>query len=321
MCHHLCMFQMSEMRGSCSHHKVAVGNSPSDAYCNITHLYNNPGLLSDIPAIELPADLIPVIMRRLGEAERKVVRLSKELANAENSVKERDKQILHLNEKLTDLQKSKEVINISTKKSIHCKYQELLHRCQKAERQVYEMESFLADYGLMWIGGESHKSPENIPEPDAQTNHEFDNHLKNPEINFDVLLHNLTELNLIAGAGETQISYTGAGAMFKAGDSIPLTIYSNGLVLSDGPFRPYSDINTKMFVQDIIDGYFPSELQNYYPDGVAFKVIDKHTVHYAEENMQWKPFCGTGYILGGKLQGRSSNYKTDTPKTSLDLKL
>lgn len=48
--------------------------------------------------------------------------------------------------------------------------------------------------------------------------------------------------------------------------------YANGIMLFSGPFRPFSDPVTQQCVQDIHDGYFPSELQTKFPDGVPFVV-------------------------------------------------
>ncbi|CAI2726393.1 unnamed protein product [Schistosoma spindalis] len=51
---------------------------------------------------------------------------------------------------------------------------------------------------------------------------------------------------------------------------------------------------------DILDGYFPSELQSSYPNGVQFKLIDKHTTHFM---LLKKPtsFSSCGYKLGSSL--------------------
>lgn len=40
----------------------------------------------------------------------------------------------------------------------------------------------------------------------------------------------------------------------------------------DGPFRSYDEELTQICVADLMDGYFPSELQDKYPEGVPFKV-------------------------------------------------
>ena len=55
-------------------------------------------------------------------------------------------------------------------------------------------------------------------------------------------------------------------------DPVPLILYANGIMLFSGPFRPFTDPVTQQCVQDITDGYFPSELQNKFPDGVPFVV-------------------------------------------------
>ena len=55
-------------------------------------------------------------------------------------------------------------------------------------------------------------------------------------------------------------------------DTVPLTLYSNGIVLYRGPFRPFVDKETQACMQDIMDGYFPTELQTRYPDGIPFFV-------------------------------------------------
>ena len=40
----------------------------------------------------------------------------------------------------------------------------------------------------------------------------------------------------------------------------------------NGPFRPFTEPTTQQCIQDIMDGYFPTELQDRYPDGVPFVV-------------------------------------------------
>uniref|UniRef100_A0A3P9NVF2 UBX domain-containing protein 11 n=1 Tax=Poecilia reticulata TaxID=8081 RepID=A0A3P9NVF2_POERE len=40
----------------------------------------------------------------------------------------------------------------------------------------------------------------------------------------------------------------------------------------DGPFRSYQEHSTQQCMQDLMDGYFPSELQQRFPDGIPFEV-------------------------------------------------
>lgn len=58
----------------------------------------------------------------------------------------------------------------------------------------------------------------------------------------------------------------------KTPSCMSLKFYKNGIIVQDGPLRSYEDPATTSFLKDILDGYFPSELQEAYPEGVPFKV-------------------------------------------------
>lgn len=55
-------------------------------------------------------------------------------------------------------------------------------------------------------------------------------------------------------------------------DPVDLALYANGIMMYSGPFRPFTDPQTQHLIKDILDGYFPSELQARYPDGIPFVV-------------------------------------------------
>lgn len=57
-------------------------------------------------------------------------------------------------------------------------------------------------------------------------------------------------------------------------DPVPLRLFANGIMMFEGPFRKFTDPTAKMLIKDLMDGFFPWELQERYPDGVPFKVID-----------------------------------------------
>lgn len=80
-----------------------------------------------------------------------------------------------------------------------------------------------------------------------------------------------------------------------------LKFYKNGMIVQDGPLRSYEDPATTSFLKDILDGYFPSELQEAYPEGVPFKV--KHQFLRCNER-GGKYFCFFSHIwlLGGRSQ-------------------
>ncbi|NWI92548.1 UBX11 protein, partial [Pitta sordida] len=87
-------------------------------------------------------------------------------------------------------------------------------------------------------------------------------------IDFDLILENVKYLNLLAGEGTARVEHTLRGARLRRAQPLPLTLYQNGIVMCHGAFRPYQDPSTQQCLQDIMDGYFPSELQPRYPDGI-----------------------------------------------------
>lgn len=81
-------------------------------------------------------------------------------------------------------------------------------------------------------------------------------------------------------------------------ESVPLTLYHNGLALYQGPFRPYTDPSTRQVIQDLSDGYFPSELQPRYPEGVPLVISDQRDVAFCSRQ-SLEHFPGSGRLLGG----------------------
>lgn len=61
-------------------------------------------------------------------------------------------------------------------------------------------------------------------------------------------------------------------SVLQTPDPVQLILYLNGIMMFDGPFRSYDEELTQICVADLMDGYFPSELQDKYPEGVPFKV-------------------------------------------------
>ncbi|NWZ87130.1 UBX11 protein, partial [Poecile atricapillus] len=87
-------------------------------------------------------------------------------------------------------------------------------------------------------------------------------------IDFDLILEHIKDLNSLVGEGIAQIEQTPQGARLRRTEPLTLTLYQNGIVVGSGALRPYQHPATQQCLQDIMDGYFPSELQPRYPDGV-----------------------------------------------------
>lgn len=65
-------------------------------------------------------------------------------------------------------------------------------------------------------------------------------------MNFDLVLHSIRELNILAGEGECFVRSTATGAQLAKKDPIRLSLYSNGIVMFDGPFRSYQEQSTRV---------------------------------------------------------------------------
>ncbi|NXH22492.1 UBX11 protein, partial [Bucco capensis] len=87
-------------------------------------------------------------------------------------------------------------------------------------------------------------------------------------IDLDLILENVKDLNLLAGEGTCQMEHRPGGARLRQAEPLSLTLYQNGIVMGDGALQPYEHPATQQCLQDLMDGYFPSELQMHYPDGI-----------------------------------------------------
>lgn len=161
----------------------------------------------------------------------------------------------------------------------------------KLSMQLVEMELFLADYGLMWVGpNEKREDNEEVgdEEEDAATDGKTDATAEHT-MSFEEFRKAIDELNGIIHAEPTQIVTEGdrnRNARFKHAseltDTIVVYFYKNGLFIKRGPFRLCGTSTYHSFVKDVMDGYFPYEFNKEYPEGVLFDLKDMHHEMYRE---------------------------------------
>uniref|UniRef100_A0A3Q2UHQ0 UBX domain-containing protein 11 n=1 Tax=Fundulus heteroclitus TaxID=8078 RepID=A0A3Q2UHQ0_FUNHE len=172
---------------------------------------------------------------------------------------------------------------------------DLKKRCLLLQNKVQEMENFLSDYGLMWVGdGETSDSAES-----RQTTSSGLAADRGFQMNFDLVLKRIRELNVLAGEGESFVQATGTGAKLAKKDPIQLKLYGNGIVMFDGPFRSYQERSTQQCMQDLMDGYFPSELEQRFPDGMPFEVHDRRDEEFLVR-LPWDTYPGDGQAVCGQ---------------------
>ncbi|XP_051027530.1 UBX domain-containing protein 11 [Acomys russatus] len=238
------------------------------------------------------AELVSSMARKLREMEEQLKAQSDELLSKEQK-------ILALEDLVQALQQHQ-----GDSASLQ-RQEELETQCVQLQRQVGEMERFLSDYGLQWVG--EPMDQENAEEKAVSENDEQDwmkakkfwkpgDSFVPPEVDFDRLLASLQDLSELVVEGEAQVTPVPGGAQLRTLEPIPLKLYRNGIVMFDGPFRPFHDPSTQRCLRDILDGFFPSELQRLYPDGVPFKVSDLRNQVFPEDGLG--PFPGEGRVVG-----------------------
>ncbi|KAJ3221274.1 UBX domain-containing protein 11, partial [Chytriomyces hyalinus] len=107
----------------------------------------------------------------------------------------------------------------------------------------------------------------------------------------------IKELNAAAGENESVVDVVDGKSFLKFPEKLEIEVYSDGITLKKGPLRKFSDHATKLFMRDIIDGYFPYELKHLYPEGVPFKLKDLHECTYESMHAKFTPFSGRGHHL------------------------
>ncbi|XP_074510246.1 UBX domain-containing protein 11 [Sebastes fasciatus] len=252
-------------------------------------------------------ELMSAMMQRVSLLERTVRCQAQE-------IERKDKSISVLEEKLSLLKESESAHDVSGRDDLEIK-------CQQLQDQVCEMDSFLNDYGLIWVGdGESSESTESeqqrnlergLGQPDASGVRSF-------SMNFDLVLQRIKELNILAGDGECFVQSTATGAHLAKKDPIQLSLYGNGIVMFGGPFRSYRGHSTQQCMQDLMDGYFPSELQERFPDGVPFEVHDRRDEDFISKPT-WNKFPGEGQAVHGENDESSNAVSSQLPGKKLGM--
>ncbi len=207
------------------------------------------------------------LIKRLNEAEETEKILRRQLA-----------EVIMKNETLSrENRELKATLNASNENELIEEIADLRYENNQYQNQIEEMENFLRDYGLEWVG-----------------NNQDEVHKKEKEsediINIDRLVKAIEELNNVVKSEPSQIKKEVDTRRAKIVsteellEKVPLIIYKNGLLVKRGPFRTKNSESYLSFCQDVIDGYFPSEFKNDYPDGVIFNLIDKRNSDYKEDD-------------------------------------
>ncbi|XP_029421091.1 UBX domain-containing protein 11 isoform X2 [Nannospalax galili] len=232
--------------------------------------------------------------------------MARKLRELEQQVQVQNDEILSKDQKILALEDLVKTLQQQQGGNMTLQRQEELETlCVQLQRQVDEMERFLSDYGLQWVGepmDQEDSEEKTVSEDDDRNWMKAKKFWKSgdsvvpPEVDFDRLLASLQDLSELVVEGEAQVTPMPGGAQLRTLEPIPLKLYRNGIMMFDGPFRPFYDPSTQRCLRDILDGFFPTELQRLYPDGVPFKVSDLRNRVYPEDELG--PFPGEGRVVG-----------------------
>uniref|UniRef100_UPI00398EA16D UBX domain-containing protein 11 isoform X2 n=1 Tax=Pristiophorus japonicus TaxID=55135 RepID=UPI00398EA16D len=262
-----------------------------------TSISSSSSLSSRSKAKDLaPADseLMSTMMKRLTEIEQRVRTQAQEISKK--------------NQKIALLEEKLSVLQVSNKIADEPKRQQELDKYLQLQNQVWEMEKFLNDYGMIWVGAEKDETsnvylkeeedPQELPDPRGPLLDPGDAAMTSFQMEFNLVIENIKDLNILAGEGEARVEHTTGGARLKRPDPIALTLFKNGIVMFNGPFRSFNEPSTQQCMQDIMDGYFPSELQSRYPNGIPIKVTDRRDVIFRDRRTRAE-FPGVGQTIDG----------------------
>lgn len=168
--------------------------------------------------------------------------MTKRLAQLENLNKTFKCEIKELTEKNFALKTQNETLRLLTSPESIQSLESIKKEKDSYKQKCAEMEKFLSDYGLKWVGGESGQhqgafDKQAISEELKFQAPAFRNNLPK-EIDTEVLTRRIEELNFIA---EKSFVATIQGNMkgFKQHSDVNIFFFQNGLMISGFPFYPY----------------------------------------------------------------------------------
>ena len=145
----------------------------------------------------------------------------------------------------------------------------------RLSRQVYEMEHFLADYGMQWVGDEA----------EAATAGDAAAASPSASLPFDLPLFQsrIAELNTSLPASTLTVS--SSSARFSPPPRLTLTLLADGIALPPPlpTFLPYASSSCQRLVRDVMDGYWPGEWRERWPDGVRLELLLRTELSWEDE--------------------------------------
>lgn len=140
---------------------------------------------------------------------------------------------------------------------------------EELEKKVTEMEAYLKQYGLKWVGNKVEGKLNDKAIKKEISDSKYPYRLPS-EVDIGTLKRRVDELNaglLTEGMGTEIYSEKGVHKFRKA-ENLPIGFYANGIVIKGYNFYPYKSKESLKILADLLDGYFPFIFKAKYPNGV-----------------------------------------------------
>lgn len=238
------------------------------------------------------AEGVPTDLCRL--MRERIATLEKSIENLKGEALTKDAKLVDLQRTQKSLLSQLDSVTNGAGDSMLTAYRTALKENARLRSQVAEMEKFLSDYGLTWVGGSTNSQAGTDSESTSASQ------IPPPLYDVDLLLKRMAELNRVMEEERGTIITKGNRAKFSPPENVPITIYQDCIVVgTNGVLRPFSETPTQLFVRDILDGYFPSEFKRDYPDGFVISAKDRRREYGVGGGARVAAFSGPGHKLGG----------------------
>jgi hypothetical protein len=218
----------------------------------------------------------------------------KRLEQLEQESKQLRSQVANLTMTNESLKKENSILSNKVEALSECTYattiDDLRKENTKLKSDLDEVHKFLSDYGLVWVGSKNDDElPDTSDAKDDENNDDKGYTVADSKHLYDEIFKSVNKLNAQTKAEPAVIhtSSDGRKARLVHGsekmDTLVITFYLDGVLVNRGPFRNSESDSYHNFIQDILDGYFPAEYKDIYPDGFLLELVDRHDQNYSVE--------------------------------------
>jgi hypothetical protein len=148
--------------------------------------------------------------------------------------------------------------------------------------RLRDVEAFLADYGLTFIGDAALAPPLPAPGDVAPPV------ARQEDIDFPLVIFRLRQLSAAAGEGRAKVERGSDGVTrLVHRTSLRVVVHRDGVSLGGGgdagaSFIPFRSVDGRDFLGDVLEGYFPESMRAAHPEGCVLEVVDRSAADHRD---------------------------------------